>query len=270
MQRNWIGKSTGAHVDFRIEGHEVPIRVFTTRPDTLFGATFFVIAADSPLAAELCADGQARRVHGVRRAGAQGHRDRAAVRGPAEDRCLAGSGRDQPGQRRAHPGLRGRLRAGRLRHRRDHGRARARPARPGLRARVRPAGARRRRHRRAGPQRDRRRDRAATACWSTAVRYDGLRKAEAIAAIAADLQRDGHGEAAITYRLRDWLLSRQRYWGCPIPIVHCSGCGEVAVPDDQLPVQLPLSGYELRPEGGQSPLASATDWVIGALPEVRR
>jgi leucyl-tRNA synthetase len=97
--------------------------------------------------------------------------------------------------------------------------------------------------------------------------YDGMRKDEAIAAIAEDLRRDGHGEPAITYRLRDWLLSRQRYWGCPIPIVHCSACGEVAVPDDQLPVQLPLSGYELRPEGGRSPLESATDWVTVPCPK---
>jgi len=96
--------------------------------------------------------------------------------------------------------------------------------------------------------------------------YNGLSKDEAIAAIAEDLRRDGHGEPAITYRLRDWLLSRQRYWGCPIPIVHCSGCGEVAVPDEDLPVELPLTGYELRPEGGRSPLESATDWVTVKCP----
>jgi leucyl-tRNA synthetase len=88
-----------------------------------------------------------------------------------------------------------------------------------------------------------------------------MRKDEAIAAIAEDLRRDGHGEPAVTYRLRDWLLSRQRYWGCPIPIVHCSACGEVAVPDEDLPVELPLTGYELRPGGGRSPLESATEWL---------
>jgi leucyl-tRNA synthetase len=98
-------------------------------------------------------------------------------------------------------------------------------------------------------------------------RYDGMRKAEAIAAIAADLQADGHGEPAVTFRLRDWLLSRQRYWGCPIPIVHCGACGEVPVPDDELPVELPTSGYELRPEGGRSPLESAQEWVAVRCPK---
>ena len=83
----------------------------------------------------------------------------------------------------------------------------------------------------------------------------------AIEAIIDQLQDDGVGEGAVTYRLRDWLLSRQRYWGCPIPIVHCPDCGEVAVPDDQLPVELPyLTGAALQPKG-TSPLAAATDWV---------
>ena len=74
----------------------------------------------------------------------------------------------------------------------------------------------------------------------------------------------------MTYRLRDWLLSRQRYWGCPIPIIHCERCGEVPVPDDQLPVELPyLTGTDLAPKG-TSPLAAATDWVNVACPQLRR
>jgi leucyl-tRNA synthetase len=90
---------------------------------------------------------------------------------------------------------------------------------------------------------------------------DGLSKADAIAAITAILEEKGLGKAAVSYRLRDWLVSRQRFWGTPIPIVHCPSCGEVPVPDDQLPVALPdLRGQDLVPRG-VSPLAAADDWV---------
>ena len=90
---------------------------------------------------------------------------------------------------------------------------------------------------------------------------NGLPKAEAIAAISAILADKGLGKAAVSYRLRDWLVSRQRFWGTPIPIVHCPSCGEVPVPDDQLPVELPdLRGQDLVPRG-VSPLAAAEDWV---------
>jgi leucyl-tRNA synthetase len=90
---------------------------------------------------------------------------------------------------------------------------------------------------------------------------DGLNKADAIEKITEVLAERGTGDATINYRLRDWLLSRQRYWGTPIPIIHCPSCGEVAVPDDQLPITLPeLKGAELAPKG-VSPLASAKKWV---------
>ena len=137
-QRNWIGRSEGAHVTFAVEGHE-PITVYTTRPDTLFGATFMVVAADAALAADA---GHRRAATGVRRVpggGPQGQRHRAAVHRPTQDRRVPGRARDQPGHRRPDPGLRRRLRAGRLRHRRDHGGAGPGPARLGLRAGLRPA-----------------------------------------------------------------------------------------------------------------------------------
>jgi leucyl-tRNA synthetase len=96
---------------------------------------------------------------------------------------------------------------------------------------------------------------------------NGLDKAEAIARITQIMEADGQGRAAVNFRLRDWLLSRQRFWGTPIPIVYCSACGEVAVPDEQLPVVLPdLRGQDLVPKG-VSPLAAATDWVNTQCPK---
>jgi leucyl-tRNA synthetase len=96
---------------------------------------------------------------------------------------------------------------------------------------------------------------------------DGLNKTDAITAINKQLEADGLGKSARNYRLRDWLVSRQRYWGTPIPIVHCEKCGEVPVPADQLPLTLPdAKGLDLKPKG-QSPLAAATDWVNTACPK---
>jgi leucyl-tRNA synthetase len=96
---------------------------------------------------------------------------------------------------------------------------------------------------------------------------NGLTKSDAIAAINKQLEADGLGKSARNYRLRDWLVSRQRYWGTPIPIVHCDKCGEVAVPDSELPLLLPdAKGLDLKPKG-QSPLAAATEWVNTKCPK---
>jgi leucyl-tRNA synthetase len=260
MQRNWIGRSTGAYVDFAIVGRDEPVRVFTTRPDTLFGTTFFVVAADSPLADELCADDQRERFasyleqvrHSTDIDRLSEGRDKTGVplgrvavnpvNGEeipvwAADYVLADYGT-------------GAIMAVPAHDQRDLDFARAfdLPVRVVVDT--------------GGP------DPVATGEATpgegrivNSGKYDGMTKTEAIPAIAADLQAMGHGETAVTYRLRDWLLSRQRYWGCPIPIVHCASCGEVPVADDQLPVELPTQGYELRPSGGESPLSSAADWA---------
>jgi leucyl-tRNA synthetase len=265
MQRNWIGRSTGAYVDFTIVGRDEPVRVFTTRPDTLFGATFFVVAADSALAAELCADGQ--------RADFEAYLEQ--VRRSSEIERLA-EGRDKTGVPLGRTAINpvngeeipvwaadyvladygtGAIMAVPAHDQRDLDFALKfdLPVRVVVET--------------GGP--DPVESGVATPGEGRIVnsgKYDGMTKADAIPAIAADLATAGQGEPATTYRLRDWLLSRQRYWGCPIPIVHCPSCGEVPVPDDQLPVELPTGGYELRPEGGMSPLESATEWVATTCP----
>jgi len=268
MQRHWIGRSEGAWVDFEIEGREEPIRVFTTRPDTLFGATFFVMAADAPLAAELCAPEQ--------RAEFEAYREK--VRAETEIERLA-TGRPKTGvplNRYAinpvngeripvyasdyvlsHYGT-GAIMAVPAHDQRDLDFARA----MGLPVRVVVSTG----------ESDPGTTEIATSEEGVLVnsgRFTGMRSSDAIAAITADLQQRGVGAPAVTYRLRDWLVSRQRYWGTPIPIIHCPACGLVPVPDDQLPVRLPESGYQLRPDSGQSPLESATEWVNVACPSCR-
>jgi leucyl-tRNA synthetase len=266
MQRNWIGRSVGAHVDFTIEGESEPVRVFTTRPDTLFGATFFVVAADSALADRLCSAEQRdefeRYLDEVRRTSdmdrLRDDRPKTGVnlgrfainpvngeRIPvyASDYVLADYGT-------------GAIMAVPAHDQRDLDFART----FGIDVRV---------------VVDTGEDDPAVTGVATAGDgvlvnsgpFDGLRKADAIEAVIADLEAKKLGSQAVTFRLRDWLLSRQRYWGAPIPIVHCPTCGQVPVPEDQLPVELPTSGYDLRPAGGLSPLASATDWVNVPCPQ---
>jgi leucyl-tRNA synthetase len=265
MQRNWIGRSEGAEVSFRIEGRAEPVTVFTTRPDTLYGATFFVIAADSPLAAELCGPdhraaldsylADVRKLTDIERQSAE--REKTGVflgryainpvngeRIPvwAADYVLPDYGtgaimavpahdqRDLDFARKFGLAVRVVLETGS-----------SDPAVTGV----------------------------ATPGEGTLINsgpLDGLSKQTAIAKIIEILAERELGRGAVNYRLRDWLLSRQRFWGAPIPIVYCDDCGEVAVPDDQLPVLLPdLRGQELAPKGS-SPLA-ATDWVNTECPK---
>ncbi len=258
MQRNWIGRSTGAEVRFEIEGRDEPVTVYTTRPDTLFGATFFVVAADSDLAADLAAGTPAqaefeayleetKRITEVERLSTDRPKtgvflQRYAVnpvngeRIPiyAADYVLADYG---TGAIMAVPAHDQRDFAFALKF--------GLPIVPVVQ-----------------PPADW--EGEAYAGDGAAVNsgfLDGLRKAEAIERTIAWLEEKGLGSGAINYRLRDWLISRQRYWGTPFPIIHCPSCGEVPVPEDQLPVVLPpTEGLDLAPKG-TSPLAGATDWV---------
>ncbi len=266
MQRNWIGRSTGAEVSFQVEGRDEPVVVYTTRPDTLYGATFFVVAADSPLAASLCAVdrraeldayiAQVQKLTDIERQSTE--REKTGVflgvhavnpvngeRIPvwAADYVLPDYGT-------------GAIMAVPAHDQRDLDFART----FGLPVRVVVA---------TGLP-DPAETGVATPGDGELVNsgpLNGLSKAEAIETIISRLAEQGLGRAAVNYRLRDWLLSRQRFWGTPIPIIHCPSCGEVPVPDSELPVLLPdLRGQDLVPHG-VSPLAAATDWVNVACPK---
>ncbi|TDW94674.1 MULTISPECIES: leucine--tRNA ligase [Kribbella] len=261
MQRNWIGRSEGAFADFQVEGRDEPIKVFTTRPDTLFGATFMVVAPDAKLAAELVTpeqqtafDEYLTKVKATTEIERQStEREKTGVflgayainpvtgrRIPiwAADYVLADYG---TGAIMAVPGQ----------DTRDWEFAEKFDL-PIVRTVQPPADFDGKAFTGEG---------AAINSANDEISLDGLEIADAKSRIIDWLESKGLGERTINYRLRDWLLSRQRYWGCPIPIIHCPSCGEVPVPDDQLPMELPdLRGADLQPKG-VSPLAAAREWV---------
>ncbi|MDO4239665.1 leucine--tRNA ligase [Micrococcus sp.] len=266
MQRNWIGRSEGATVQFQVEDGPV-VPVFTTRPDTLHGATFMVVAADAPLALELVDD--------AHRADLEAYREElkkaSDIERQATDRPKTGVflGRHAvnplTGERLpmwasdyvlADYGT-GAIMAVPAHDQRDLDFARAMdlPVRVVLDT----------------GEEDPAVSGVATTGEGTLVNsgeLDGLSTAEAIARAVEIVEAKGTGRGTTTYRLRDWLLSRQRFWGTPIPVIHCPEHGEVLVPEDQLPVTLPtdLKGEQLAPKG-QSPLAAAEDWVNVPCPE---
>ncbi|GIE95724.1 leucine--tRNA ligase [Paractinoplanes rishiriensis] len=234
QQRNWIGRSRGAYLNFGT------IEVFTTRPDTVSGATFLVVAPDSALADELCAPGQRPSFETYRtEVRRKSELDRMATDRPKTGVFL---GRYAP-----HPFTGAPVpiwTADYVLAAYGTGAIMAVPAHD---------------------QRDldfaRTFDLPVIPVAEDVPDADGPARDAAIERVIAEAEARGVGRGGVSYRLRDWLLSRQRFWGCPIPIVHCGRCGEVPVPDEQLPVRLPdLRGAALTP-AGVSPLAAARDWV---------
>ena len=273
MQRNWIGRSIGADVDFVIEGRELPVSVFTTRPDTLYGATFMVVAPDADLASELVA-GADEKVQAEFAQYLTEVQKATEIERQATDRPKTGV---FLGRYAINPvnGERLPIWAG------DyvladygHGAIMAVPAHD-------------------------QRDLDFATAFDLPIRVvvdvpvakdddgnviehnpavtkiaisgdgtminsgdlDGLSKKDAIAKAIEVLEARGTGKAAKNFRLRDWLISRQRYWGTPIPIIHAADGTEIPVAEDQLPVVLPpTEGLNLQPKGS-SPLGAAEDWV---------
>ena len=267
MQRNWIGKSTGAEVKFQIEERAEPVTIYTTRPDTLYGATFMVVAVDSELARELVKGrsiepefdkyfDSVKAISDIDRLSMERKKtgiflERYAInpvngeRIPiwASDYVLADYGTGAIMAVPAHD-----------QRDLDFARAMNLPVRTVVKTDA---------------------EDPATSWIATdgegelinSGSLNGLTSAAAIPAIIAELESKKLGEGSTNYRLRDWLISRQRYWGTPIPIIHCEKCGEVPVPDEQLPVRLPDSKtLDLKPKG-TSPLATAHDWVNTSCPK---
>ena len=269
MQRNWIGRSTGAQVDFAVDGSDQSITVYTTRPDTLYGATFMVVAADSELAAKLVAgtDVEAKFKKYVESVKAASDIDRLATdrvktgiflnryainpvnneKIPiwASDYVLADYGTGAIMAVPAHD-----------QRDLDFAKAMKLPVRVVIDAGL----------------EDPNTSGVATDGDGKVINsgsITGLTKDEAISKIITELESKKLGKATKNYRLRDWLISRQRFWGTPIPIIHCDSCGLVPVPESQLPVELPdAKGLDLKPKG-TSPLGAASEWVNVSCPKCK-
>mgnify|MGYP001213165121 CR=1 FL=1 len=265
MQRNWIGRSEGMELDFPIAGRDEKLTVFTTRHDTIYGATFMVLAPDHPLTLELArGTAQEDEVRAfVERVTRLTVRDRAEAV-DAKEGVFTGAYAINPvtGERipiwTANYVLMdygtGAIQAVPAHDQRDFEFARryGLPVRVVIQGEGVPADGDRLAEAYAGPGR-----------MIHSGPYDGMDSREAYRRMAEDFERRGIGRRTVNYRLRDWLISRQRYWGAPIPIVYCDRCGIVPVPEDQLPVLLP---DDVRFEVGASPLATSESFVRTSCP----
>jgi leucyl-tRNA synthetase len=254
MQKNWIGKSVGTEIRFQVEGQGEPITVFTTRPDTLFGATFMCLAPEHPLVPQLAAGtNQARAVEDFIHRMSQQDRSSKAVDTNEKEGVFTGAHAINPLSGRRMPVYTanfvlmgygtGAIMSVPAHDQRDF--EFARKYRIEMIPVVLPRG-----------------ESLDPAAMETAYadegilansgRFDGMESRAAQEAIATHLEERGLGKKTVSYRLRDWGISRQRYWGAPIPMIHCPRCGIVPVPEADLPIVLPEDADLLS--GGRSPL----------------
>lgn len=266
MQRNWIGRSQGAEVEFAVDGSDHLIKVFTTRPDTLFGATFLVLAPEHKLVKEITTDEQKDSVsayceQAMRRSEIerQGDKEKTGV--------FTGAYAINPATGAKMPIWIADYVLGNY----GEGAVMAVPAHD------------ERDYEFAGkyklpvvkvidPTEDIDDDDLidfydGEGTLINSGDFNGVSTSDAREQIVAWLEERGIGRSKVTYKMRDWLISRQRYWGAPIPTIHCPHCGEVPVPEEDLPVKLPdIDDYQ--PSGdGQSPLAKVKSWVNVACPK---
>ena len=262
MQRNWIGRSEGASVLFPVENLNEQLEVYTTRADTLFGATYMVVAPEHPLVAKLTTESQKEAVEAYLEASARKSDLERTDLAKDKSGVFSGSYAINPVNNKKIPiwiadyvlisyGT-GAIMAVPAHDTRDWEFAKKfnLPIIEVLKSEV---------------------DVQQEAWTEDGIHVnssflDGLNKEDAIATMLAWLEEHKLGKKAINYKLRDWIFSRQRYWGEPIPLVHCPTCGTVAVPEEQLPLLLPeVTSYE--PSGtGESPLAKIDSWVNTTCP----
>ncbi len=267
MQRNWIGKSVGAEVDFKIDGSKESLRVFTTRPDTLFGATYMVLAPEHPLVLEITTEEHSAEVQDyIERTRQKSDLEREHLL-KSKTGVFTGAYAVNPVNNEKIPiwisdyvlityGT-GAIMAVPAHDERDFEFA----TKFGLKIiQV--------------VSKDGDTQELAEAFVDEGIavnsgQYNGLKTADFKEKISKDLEKKGVGKKTINYKLRDWVFSRQRYWGEPIPVVHCEKCGVVAIPESELPLKLPeVKKYE--PTGtGESPLAGIKEWVNTKCPKCK-
>lgn len=273
MQRNWIGRSEGYEIDFVIDSPGIRegdvVTVFTTRPDTLFGATFFVLAPEHPLVDTLTRPEMKAKVEAYREQSSRQSEVERMLENREKTGIFTGSYVINPlnGERLpvwiadyVLPGYgTGAIMGVPAHDQRDFEFARNHgiEVRQVIHPHTPQAG-------------DRQIVEQAYSGEGTLVNsgaYDGMQNRDAIQVIGEWLEQNNAGRSAVQYRMRDWLISRQRYWGAPIPIVYCSSCGTQPVPEDQLPVLLPDMKDFLPDGSGRSPLARVQEFIHTSCPE---